>query len=121
MPGALRSREDVTLARSLRRSCTPAERVLWAALRGRRFAGLKFRRQHPIGALVADFCCVAQALVIELDGPVHLRTRARDAERTEMLNLCGYRVMRFTNERVFSDLDGVLAEIAAACGVGDEG
>lgn len=107
------------VARKLRREMTPAEALLWVGLRGRRLAGLKFRRQHPIGRFYADFCCVERRLVVEVDGPVHLGLEQRDAERTEMLACHGYRVVRFTNDRVLEDLDGVLEEIAAACGEGE--
>jgi len=106
------------VARNLRRAMTPAEAVLWTEVRGRRLVGLKFRRQHPIGGFYADFCCVEHHLVVEVDGPVHLSLAQRDAERTEMLEYHGYRVIRFTNERVMEDLEGVLREIVAACGEG---
>ena len=76
---------------------------------------MKFRRQHPIGSFITDYCCLARRLVVELDGPVHLSTRQRDVDRTEMLTLRGYRVLRFTNERALDDLAGVLREIAKAC------
>ncbi|MHB0858108.1 MAG: endonuclease domain-containing protein [Anaerolineae bacterium] len=59
-------------AEVLRKQSTPAEALLWQNLRGRRLAGAKFRRQHPIGPYVADFYCAEQHLVVELDGPVHL-------------------------------------------------
>src|SRR5262245_5940120 len=72
-------------ARRLRRNQTDAERVLWFRLRDRRLAGLKFKRQVPIDRFVVDFVCKDERLIIELDGGQHDETRARDANRTEIL------------------------------------
>jgi very-short-patch-repair endonuclease len=72
-------RDNIPAARELRTRQTPAESILWDALRGRRLAGLKFRRQHPIGTFVVDFCCPDRRLAIELDGPVHAEQREHDA------------------------------------------
>ena len=99
-------------ARDLRRRMTPAEERLWDALRGRRLSGTKFRRQHPFGPFVVDFCCRATRLVIELDGGVHDDQTEQDAARTAILAAYGFRVLRFRNEEVFADLDAVLARIA---------
>src|SRR5438874_13500130 len=101
-------------ARGMRRDMTPAERVLWNALRDRQAAGLKFRRQHPLGAFILDFCCPEQRLVIELDGGVHEEQRGYDEARTEHLNTFGYHVLRFPNEAVLSDLPSVLEQIRRA-------
>ncbi|MDI3342037.1 MAG: endonuclease domain-containing protein [Sphaerobacter sp.] len=109
--------DGVAAARLLRRHLTPAEAVLWDALRGRKLQGLKFRRQHPIGPYVADFYCPSLRLVIEVDGEVHDQQRAYDAARTEHLAAFGYRVVRLRNEDVLHDLDSVLrrlAELAAS-------
>ena len=101
-------------ARALRAAQTEVERRLWQRLRNRQLNGAKFRRQHPIGPYIADFFCLDARLVIELDGSQHgeestLRT---DRRRTEYLaNEC-YRVLRFWNEEVMSNIDGVLEEIA---------
>jgi len=100
-------------ARQLRRTQTPAEAALWQALRGRRFHGLKFRRQHPIGPYVADFYCPSLRLVIEVDGDVHHERRDYDTARTEHLSQYHYRVVRFRNEEVLNDLDGVLRRLTA--------
>ena len=105
-------------ARQLRREMTPAERVLWDRLRNRRFLGLKFRRQHPLGRFIADFYCAEHRLVIELDGGVHLARREYDQARTNALQNYGYRVLRFSNDAVLQCLDEVLATIAAAVGRG---
>jgi very-short-patch-repair endonuclease len=102
-------------AKELRRSPTPAEALLWARLRRHQLNGYKFRRQHPLGQFIADFCCPACRLIVELDGPIHLRHIQRDQDRTRQFEAFGYRVLRFTNERVEHDIDTVLSEIAAAC------
>jgi very-short-patch-repair endonuclease len=109
------SPELQTVARDLRREMTRAEAVLWEALRGRRLAGLKFRRQHAIGTSVLDFCCPTARLVIEVDGGVHEadEVAAHDRARDEQFTAAGYTVLRVRNEDVFRDLPGVLDRIAA--------
>ena len=99
-------------ARKLRRETTPAERLLWSALRNSSFAGLKFRRQHPVGFYVADFCCMQENLIIELDGDSHDFSEQKDKDRTAALNEEGYRVIRFSNADVLDNLEGVLKMIA---------
>jgi very-short-patch-repair endonuclease len=104
-------------AETLRRDMTRAERLLWMGLR-RYGAGGRFRRQHPVGPFILDFCCPALRLVIELDGAVHddpARTR-RDVARTAWLQAQGYRVHRFRNEEVMRDGQHVLECIAALVG-----
>jgi very-short-patch-repair endonuclease len=76
-------RHNVTAARDLRAHETSVEDLLWEELRGRRLDGMKFRRQHPIGAFVVDFCCAESRLVIELDGGIHVEQRDQDAEREQ--------------------------------------
>ena len=92
----------VERARELRQRATTAEEIVWELLRDRRFEGLKFRRQHPIGNYIADFCCAEHRLVVELDGDVHQSeaATAKDARRTAYLRSVGYTVLRFRNERV---------------------
>ena len=105
-------------ARHLRKHLTPAEIRLWSALSRRKLAGLKFRRQHPVGQFIVDFYCPSCKLVIEVDGEIHLQQKAYDNARTEQLQSFGYRVLRFTNEEVLSDLQTVLAhivQVAKAC------
>ena len=79
-------------ARRLRRDQTETERRLWARLRARQLCGAKFRRQHPIGRFVADFCCLEHGLVVELDGGQHFESRQmkRDAKRDAFLRLHSY-------------------------------
>jgi very-short-patch-repair endonuclease len=109
-----RQRDNVPAARDLRVHLTPAESILWEALRNRRLDGLKFRRQHPVGPFVIDFCCPERRLAIELDGTVHTAQREHDAERETLLATAGYRVVRFPNETVRDNLPAVLAAIRAA-------
>lgn len=106
-----RRHQTSELARGLRQEETRAEEVLWNALRGRQLAGLKFRRQHPVGTLVLDFCCPDYLLAIEVDGSVHEDSVERDEERTLWLEASGYRVIRFRNEVVLNDLGAVLDRI----------
>ena len=107
------SRELQERARELRQEMTEAERVLWDALRGRGVAGLRFRRQHPVGCFVLDFYCPAAKLCVEVDGGIHDTQPERDAERSEILTAGGYRVLRFRNEEVLTNLPSVLSRIAA--------
>ncbi len=83
-------------------------------MRGRRLAGLKFRRQHPIGPFVADFCCPDRRVIIELDGEIHNTQHDRDAEREALLRAAGYHVVRFTNEELLADLPRILTIIQRA-------
>lgn len=98
-------------ARSLRHRPTDAEQRLWLALRARRLAGYKFRRQHPIGRFVADFVCPGRWLVIELDGGEHWRRAAHDRLRDGYLEERGYLVVRFSDRDVLTNMDGVLQAI----------
>jgi very-short-patch-repair endonuclease len=98
-------------ARDLRQSQTDAERKLWWRLRDRRLTEFKFRRQHPIGPYITDFCCTEAKLVVELDGGQHSVQRNSDAERTALLERQGYRVLRFWDNEVLTDIEGVLQRL----------
>jgi very-short-patch-repair endonuclease len=104
---------STTRARRLRRDRTDAEAKLWAALRDRGLDGHKFRRQRPVGEAYSDFVCIERRLIVEVDGGQHAGS-AKDAARTVRLGAEGYRVIRFWNNEVLSDLDGVLTEILRA-------
>ena len=108
------SRRIQERARELRRDMTPAERVLWGRLRNRQLEGLKFRRQHPLGRFIVDFCCAQHRLIVEVDGGVHRNQREYDEARTQVLQAHGYRVLRFSNEAVLGDVEAVLGVIAEA-------
>jgi very-short-patch-repair endonuclease len=94
---------------------TDAERRLWFALRARRFQSLKFRRQVPIGSYVADFLSFESRLVVEVDGGQHAEL-GRDTKRHRRLTENDFRVVRFWNNDVVSNLDGVLAALAVELG-----
>jgi very-short-patch-repair endonuclease len=98
-------------AKQLRKSLTPSEKQLWQALRGGKLAGLKFRRQHPVGNFILDFYCPAYKLVIEVDGEIHANQSDYDFHRTVQLETHGYRVLRFQNEAVTHHLETVLSKI----------
>ena len=106
----------VQVAREARRKPTPAEQKLWEAIRGRKLAGLKFRRQHPYDRFILDAFCVEHQLEIEIDGGIHSNSDqlAYDAARTEYLNLHDIRVLRFTNDQVLDHLDEVLSDVLKA-------
>ena len=98
-------------ARRLRRNMTPAEKRLWSALKNKQLAGLRFRRQHPVGNYILDFYCPSCKLVVEVDGEIHSDRLEYDDARTCKLAEYGYTVLRFSNERVMKDLPQILAEI----------
>jgi very-short-patch-repair endonuclease len=101
-------------ARRLRRNQTDAERKLWFELRNRRFSSVKFRRQHPIGRFVVDFCCPKRDLVIGLDGGQHATRTEADQERTVFLEQNGYQVLRFWNHEVIGNIEAILQQIEQA-------
>lgn len=98
-------------AKSLRSNQTDAETKLWYYLRAHRFMGLKFKRQKPIGQYIVDFICIEQKLVIEIDGGQHTEQIEYDMARTKFLQAEGYRVLRFWNNQVLSEIEGVLEAI----------
>jgi very-short-patch-repair endonuclease len=106
--------ESLNHAREMRRFSTDAEKRLWSALRGRRLVGAKFRRQVWLGRYVADFYCAEARLAVEADGGQHDEQRDYDAQRDAWLRQEGFRVVRFWNNDVLTNLDGVLASIAQA-------
>jgi very-short-patch-repair endonuclease len=99
-------------ARRLRREQTDAERKLWSRLRDRRLCGARFRRQHPIGPFIADFCCTEAKLVIELDGGQHALRLREDQVRTKFLESQGYAVVRFWDNDVLTNIEGILERMA---------
>jgi very-short-patch-repair endonuclease len=97
-------------AGQLRKEPTPAETKLWSRIRNDQL-GVNFRRQHAIGRYIADFCSPKARLIIELDGSQHLEQQEYDNERTKYLNSLGYKVMRFWNNEVMNNIDGVILAI----------
>jgi very-short-patch-repair endonuclease len=98
-------------ARTLRRRSTDTEKLLWSRLRGRRFEGIKFKRQVPIANYVVDFVALDLKLIIEVDGGQHDARAGNDAKRARVLQEWGYHVIRFWNNDVLGNIDGVLEAI----------
>ena len=103
------------LKRRLRTNPTRAEQLLWAKLRHNQIHGLKFRRQHGIGSYIVDFFCPERSLVIEVDGDVHAAKtqQTKDLERENYLKSLGLQVVRYTNDEVIKNLDGVLEDLSS--------
>ena len=97
----------------LRKEPTPAERKLWARIRNDQL-GVNFRRQHAVGMYIPDFCSPKAKLIIELDGSQHLDQEEYDEVRTKTLNSQGYQVIRFWNNDVLNDIEGVIRAIILA-------
>ena len=110
-----RPRYVADICLELRRNQTPAERVLWKALRGRRLAGFKFRRQHALGRYIADFYCARARLVVEIDGAIHQDPdrRLEDSVREEEISSRGLSIVRFTNDEVLKQTENVLQRLQA--------
>ncbi len=97
----------------LRKESTPAERKLWSRIRDDQL-GVTFRRQHAVGNYISDFCSSKAKLIIELDGSQHLEQEEYDEERTKYLESLGYKVIRFWNNDVVKNIDGVILAIIHA-------
>jgi very-short-patch-repair endonuclease len=104
------------LARQNRRTSTAAEQLLWQCLRNRQVAGHKFRRQFSIERFIVDFYCANAKLVIEVDGPIHLYQKEEDSIRQAFIEGQGLRMLRFTNDDVFNDLESVKKQILSNLG-----
>ena len=114
MPSKRTTPKGYERARQLRKELTPAEQKLWAYLRGNKLHGVSFRRQHAIGNYIVDFCSIKAKLIIELDGSQHLEQEEYDEERTRYLESLGYTVIRFWNNDVMNNIDGVILAIKNA-------
>ena len=97
----------------MRSEPTPAEHRLWQILRANRLAGYKFKRQLPIDRYIVDFACVQQRLIVEADGGQHAE-RGHDAARDAYLKAQGFRILRFWNNDIFNNEEGVLTSILNA-------
>jgi very-short-patch-repair endonuclease len=100
-----------TLARKLRRNQTDAERLLWSYLRAHLLAGFKFRRQQAIGQYIVDFVCFEARLIVEADGGQHVDQLTEDGQRTAALGAMGYRVLRYWNHEILTDIQSILSDI----------
>ena len=114
MPHAVVNPKQRSRAKSLRRTMTRAETLLWRYLKAHYIDGLGFRRQVPIRSFIADFVCHSARVVVELDGETHdFNSRRReDRHRDAWFAAQGYAVLRFTNDDVLKNLEGVVAVIA---------
>ena len=107
--------EMLERAKELRREMTPAEKILWKRLKANRLNGLHFRRQQVVHGYFPDFYCHQHELIVEVDGGIHDLQQEYDAEREENLKSLGFRIIRFTNEEITKNLNGVLRKIVKEC------
>ena len=105
----------VTTARNLRKRLTDTERSLWSKIRARQIEGCKFRRQTPIGKYIVDFVCHEQRVIVEVDGGQHSENVEQDFIRDKWLREQGYRILRFWNNEVLTNIEGVLEVIRDNC------
>ena len=105
-----------TFVKEHRSNPTKAEDILWQIVKGKKLDSYKFRRQHIIGNFIADFVCLSQRLIIEVDGLIHqtIENKISDEERTKELKRLGFDVIRFTNDEVLNDTDNVVNKILSA-------
>ncbi len=99
--------------RKLRKNSTPQEIIFWSRVRAKRFKGLKFKRQYSLEKYIVDFICLEKKLIIELDGWQHKEENQEryDKERTEFLEKLGFRIIRFWNNEINDNLEGVFLKI----------
>ena len=115
-PQARKSQKHAAFALALRRGQTDAERALWTRLRNKQPEGIKFRRQQPLGPYIVDFVSFEKRLVLEIDGGQHNEEemKQRDESRTMCLEANGYQVLRFWDNEVLTNTEGVLEKITEA-------
>lgn len=105
-------------AKRMRHEPTEAEKLFWWEVRDRRLDGHKFKRQYLVGGYIADFVCIEQKLIVELDGGQHAEATEHDEMRSAILQSLGFRVLRVWNAEIFTNMEGVidavLAELARA-------
>jgi very-short-patch-repair endonuclease len=107
--------DPASFAKALRKRSTEAENLLWRHIRAKRFQGLKFRRQEPIGRYIVDFVCYERRVIIELDGGQHSAEREKDEERDGWLGTQGFKVLRFWDNDVLKKTEEVLEAIIREC------
>ncbi len=105
----------IRIAKNLRKKSTDAERLLWRYLRAKQSEGVKFRRQQPIGNYVVDFVCFENRIVIEVDGGQHQIEKDKDMKRDKWLKEQGFVVLRFWNNEVLKNIEGVMEVIRVNC------
>ncbi len=106
----LKKRNKTTIAKKLRSNSTDTEKYLWKYLRGRQLEGFKFRRQHPIGKYIVDFINLERKIIIEVNGGQHLENK-KDELRDRWLEEQGYKVLRFWDNEVLTNIEGVMESI----------
>jgi len=104
-----------TLSKYLRSRPTEAEKLIWKHLRARQLEGFKFRRQQPIDKYVVDFVCFERRLIIEIDGGQHSTEKKKDEERDDYLRKNSFEILRFWNNEVLENINGVLEVIREQC------
>lgn len=104
-------KNKTTFARKLRKNSTDTEALLWSYLRGKRFEGIKFKRQAPLGVYIVDFVCYEKKLIIECDGSQHFDQRGYDQKRDTWLKAQGFKILRFWNQEVLQDREEFLEMI----------
>ena len=99
--------------KNLRKNSTPQEIIFWSRVRAKRFKGLKFKRQYSVGNYIVDFICLEKKLIIELDGWQHKEENQEryDKERSEFLEKLGFKILRFWNNEINDNLNGVFIKI----------
>jgi very-short-patch-repair endonuclease len=100
-------------AKKLRKNATETETLFWFEVKDRRLGGHKFRRQCPIGKYIVDFLCLEKKLIVEIDGGQH-NEKTNDKIRDEYLSALGFKVMRFWNNELLENMDGVLSTLTLA-------
>jgi len=106
----LKKRNKIAIAKKLRNNSTDTEKYLWKYLRGRQLEGFKFRRQHPIRKYIVDFINLERKIIIEVDGGQHLENK-KDKLRDKWLEEQGYEVLRFWDNEVLTNIEGVMESI----------
>ncbi len=101
----------VAIAKNLRKNPTDAENLLWSRLKARQIEGFKFRRQEPVGNYIADFVCFEKLIIVEVDGGQHAFKDSNDSKRDGWFRSQGFKVLRFWNNDVFGNIEGVLEKI----------
>ena len=112
-------KKNLDKARDLRKNMTPQERKMWNILRNHQFYGFEIRRQYPISDYIVDFICRSKKIIIEIDGGQHNEddNKNYDLERTKFLESLGYKVIRFWNNDIDNNIEGVYKEMQKYFGV----
>ena len=115
-------KKNLDKARDLRKNMTPQERKMWNILRNHQFYGFEIRRQYPISDYIVDFICRSKKIIIEIDGGQHNEddNKNYDLERTKFLESLGYKVIRFWNNDIDNNIEGVYKEMQKHFGINQD-